>query len=143
MFFILATKEHGSGIWQEYVSLLQSPGHWLFEITLIIIFDIIIGALLWPLIKKAVHRHDQKFHSNDVDGEHTNYDGFAFNDKSHYLGPFPRQVRLRKSYGIGITDGSIVGIRKRFFCWRYVCRYQSYSTLIERYVRKSQILESK
>lgn len=50
---------------EGYLELLQSGPHWMFEITLILIFDVLIGLVLWPLIKKAVHRHDREVHHTD------------------------------------------------------------------------------
>jgi uncharacterized membrane protein len=38
----------------EFLELVKSPGHWMFEIMLIIIFDVIIGLLLWPKIKEII-----------------------------------------------------------------------------------------
>lgn len=61
---IFAGEEHGNeAILQGYFELLQSWPHWMFEITLILIFDVIIGLILWPLIKRAVHRHDEEKHA--------------------------------------------------------------------------------
>ena len=39
---------------QEFIHLLKDPAHWAFEILLIIIFDGIIGLLLWPHIKQFI-----------------------------------------------------------------------------------------
>ena len=46
----------------EYIDLLKSPGHWLFEITLMLIFDFIIGIIIWPFIKHLWKDH-KKFHT--------------------------------------------------------------------------------
>jgi hypothetical protein len=32
------------------------PVHWGFELFLMAIFDGLIGALLWPIIKRHIHR---------------------------------------------------------------------------------------
>jgi hypothetical protein len=53
------------GWWQEYLSLLQDPAHILLELTMILFFDVIVGMLMWPLVKRAVHRHDIKHHEKE------------------------------------------------------------------------------
>lgn len=37
--------------------LLKDPAHWEFELFLIFIFDVLIGVLLWPRLKKFMHHH--------------------------------------------------------------------------------------
>lgn len=59
---MLLAEEHSEALWEGYFELLQSGPHWLFEITLMLIFDVLIGLILWPLIKKAVRRHDREVH---------------------------------------------------------------------------------
>jgi len=46
----------------EYIELLKSPGHWMFEITLILIFDGLIGIIIWPMVKHLLkdHKHFHK-----------------------------------------------------------------------------------
>lgn len=48
----------------EYLELLKSPGHWMFEITLMLIFDFIIGIIIWPIIKHLWQDH-KKYHENE------------------------------------------------------------------------------
>ena len=45
---------------ETFLDLLRSKGHWEFEIFLIILFDGIIGLLIWPQIRKwwKHHRED-------------------------------------------------------------------------------------
>jgi len=45
----------------EFVELVKSPGHWMFEIMLMIIFDGVIGIMIWPFIKHLWDDH-KKFH---------------------------------------------------------------------------------
>ena len=48
---------------ETFWSLLSDPAHWLFELFLIVLFDVIIGVIIWPRIKKAILHHqsdDQK-----------------------------------------------------------------------------------
>ena len=42
---------------ETFFTLLKDPAHWQFEIFLIILFDLIIGILLWPYFKKFVLHH--------------------------------------------------------------------------------------
>lgn len=55
--------------WPEYLSLLRDPAHILFELTLMAIFDVGVGIVAWPLVKRAVARHDAKKHSKECDHE--------------------------------------------------------------------------
>ncbi len=49
----------------EYLHIVSDPAHILAELTYIALFDIVIGAMLWPLIKRAVRRHDRDEHGID------------------------------------------------------------------------------
>jgi len=42
---------------ETFFDLLKSPGHWLFELFLMAVFDGIIGALLWPFVRKHWAHH--------------------------------------------------------------------------------------
>jgi uncharacterized membrane protein len=42
---------------ETFWDLMRSPAHWMFEIFLMVVFDLIIGALLWPFIKKHWSHH--------------------------------------------------------------------------------------
>jgi hypothetical protein len=45
---------------ETFWTLLQDPAHWEFELFLMVVFDLLIGALLWPYIKKHwVHHLDR------------------------------------------------------------------------------------
>lgn len=41
---------------ETYMQLLKDPAHWLFELTLVVIFDGLIGLLVWPRIRDHLHR---------------------------------------------------------------------------------------
>jgi hypothetical protein len=48
---------------ETFWTLLRDPAHWEFEIFLMILFDGVIGALLFPWIRKHWQHHvnrDQK-----------------------------------------------------------------------------------
>lgn len=49
---------------ETYWELMSDPAHWLFELTLIVIFDIIIGAIAWPFVKNWIKKHDEKKHAH-------------------------------------------------------------------------------
>ena len=42
---------------ESFFSLLKDPAHWEFEIFLIIIFDVIIGLVIWPFVRRALVHH--------------------------------------------------------------------------------------
>jgi uncharacterized membrane protein (DUF106 family) len=42
---------------EDFLHLLKDPAHWYFEFLLIIIFDILIGLIIWPFIQKALVHH--------------------------------------------------------------------------------------
>lgn len=42
---------------ETFWTLLGDPAHWLFELFLMILFDGIIGAILWPFIRKHWRHH--------------------------------------------------------------------------------------
>lgn len=41
---------------ETFGTLLRDPAHWYFELFLILIFDVIIGAVAWPFIKRHIHK---------------------------------------------------------------------------------------
>jgi hypothetical protein len=41
---------------ETFWTLLTDLPHWEFEIFLMVIFDGLVGAILWPLIKRHIHR---------------------------------------------------------------------------------------
>lgn len=48
---------------ETYTELMTDRAHLMFEITLTVIQDVGIGLIAWPLIKRAVRKHDNKKHS--------------------------------------------------------------------------------
>lgn len=40
-------------------TLIKDPAHWEFELFLIFIFDVVIGLLIWPHLKKWFRHHEQ------------------------------------------------------------------------------------
>ena len=57
---IMSTESHG--VTEEYVDLLTDPAHLAYEVTLIVLIDVLLLGFAWPFIKKAVARHDKKHH---------------------------------------------------------------------------------
>jgi hypothetical protein len=45
---------------ETFWDLLRDPAHWQFELLVgfieMLVFDVIIGALAWPVIKRHIHR---------------------------------------------------------------------------------------
>lgn len=44
---------------ETFFSLLRDMAHWEFEIFLILLFDVLIGALFLPCLKKYIHSHNK------------------------------------------------------------------------------------
>ncbi len=42
---------------ETFWDLLKDPAHWEFELLLIVIFDVIIGLVIWPFVQKALMHH--------------------------------------------------------------------------------------
>ena len=42
---------------ETFWSLLHDAAHWEFELFLIFIFDIVLGAVIWPFLKKHWTHH--------------------------------------------------------------------------------------
>lgn len=42
---------------ETFWSLLKDPAHWQFELFLIVLFDVIVGLIIWPFIQKALIHH--------------------------------------------------------------------------------------
>ena len=42
---------------ETFWSLLHDLAHWEFEMFLMILFDVVLGMLLWPFIKKHWEHH--------------------------------------------------------------------------------------
>jgi hypothetical protein len=46
-------------------TLLCDPAHWIFELILLVVFDGLIGALLWPFIRARVQRWKSHHRGDD------------------------------------------------------------------------------
>ena len=51
-------------ILETFGTLLRDPAHWYFELFLIFIFDIVVGAIVWPFIKAHIHRDTETEHDH-------------------------------------------------------------------------------
>lgn len=57
--------------WDQYLHLLQNPAHWIFEITVSIIFDLVIVYLGYQiLVKKFVIPRLRKEIHEEIDRDH-------------------------------------------------------------------------
>lgn len=50
---------------ETFLSLLRSPAHIELEVFLTVVQDVVIGAFLWPLIKRRFNREHER-----IDAEH-------------------------------------------------------------------------
>jgi hypothetical protein len=50
---------------ETFWSLLRSGPHWLFEIFLIVLIDILILGILWPIVLKHWKHHECPEEEND------------------------------------------------------------------------------
>lgn len=52
---------------ESFWTLLRDPAHWQFELFLMLVFDVVLGALVWPVIKRHIHRDvdDAEEHEHD------------------------------------------------------------------------------
>lgn len=48
-----ACQEHAETFW----TLVSNAAHWELELFIMLVFDVIIGALAWPFIKKHWRHH--------------------------------------------------------------------------------------
>lgn len=49
---------------ETYMELMTDKAHLMFEITLTVIQDVVIGIVLWPMAKKWIKKHDEKKHAH-------------------------------------------------------------------------------
>ncbi len=42
---------------ESFLDLLKDPAHWEFEIFLILIFDVLLGAIIWPFARGGLRHH--------------------------------------------------------------------------------------
>lgn len=61
----LAEAHHASGLWAEYWEVLTDPAHLLTEATFVLVVDVLVGAVLWPFIRRGIRRHDIEVHGHE------------------------------------------------------------------------------
>lgn len=49
---------------ETFWSLLKDSAHWEFEIFLMVLFDLVLGGLLWPFLRKHWLHH---VHRDEID----------------------------------------------------------------------------
>lgn len=58
-------EHEGESFFTRYLELLSDPAHWAFEITLMLLIDGLLLALIArPLMKRWVKRHDREVHGH-------------------------------------------------------------------------------
>lgn len=89
---LLAVEEHQAegGFLAEYWSILTDPAHIAVEFTFLVVFDIILAGLLWPLAKRFLdamlrgqHEQYDREHGIHHHGDHVHIDPekvFSHND---------------------------------------------------------------
>lgn len=55
---------------ETYWELIRNLDHWAFEITLILIFDVILAGILYPLFRKWLVAHDIRHHGHSCEDDH-------------------------------------------------------------------------
>lgn len=60
---MLAEVAAHADLWGQFWGTFWDFGHFTTEIAVTVLFDGLVGALLWPLVKRAVRRHDKREHS--------------------------------------------------------------------------------
>jgi len=56
---------------ETYLDLLTDLPHWLMELTVMAIFDGLIGAIVWPRVKRHIHR--DVLHAEGAGGSRDDY----------------------------------------------------------------------
>ncbi len=49
----------------HYLEILSDPAHLAVEVTIMLVVDVLFLGLIWPLIRKAIHREHRL-----IDAEH-------------------------------------------------------------------------
>lgn len=80
---------------ETFFELLRSPGHWLFELFLMAVFDGVVGFLIWPRVREHIHR-DVKHAERHVEHAHVNPD-----DDVHKEEEAPRMADEAKKDAVG------------------------------------------
>lgn len=55
---------------ETYWELMTDSAHWMMELTMLLIFDVVIGMIAWPLFKKWLQNHDERKHAHIHCGVH-------------------------------------------------------------------------
>jgi len=50
---------------ETFWDLMRSGPHWAFELFLMVLFDGLIGAILYPLFKRWLKAHDERKHAHE------------------------------------------------------------------------------
>jgi hypothetical protein len=50
---------------ETFLQLLHSPGHWEFEFFGLVMVDGLAGAIVWPFIKRHIHKDRDKEHAHE------------------------------------------------------------------------------
>ena len=63
---------------ETFWTLFTDLAHWEFEVFLIILFDVIIGLLIWPIIRKGLLHHKSDHERLEIcekEIKHLNHNG--------------------------------------------------------------------
>lgn len=80
---VIAEADHNDagGFFGEYISLMTDPAHVAVELTFLVVVDVVLVGLLWPLIKRFVdaklrRQHEQfdREHGIHHHGDHVHID---------------------------------------------------------------------
>lgn len=52
---------------ETFWTLLRDKAHWQFEIFLMVVFDLVIGGLLWPSVRKHWKHHIERDVKEGID----------------------------------------------------------------------------
>ena len=56
-----------SEIWNHYTELIRDPAHLMVELTFMLVVDVILVGLLWPVARKLLHRYIDRQHTLEED----------------------------------------------------------------------------
>lgn len=59
-----------ANVWAEYRELVTDPAHLMLEVTLIAVVDGILLGLAWPLVRRAIRKHDREVHGHEKGSKH-------------------------------------------------------------------------
>lgn len=99
----------------EYLHLLQDPAHWMFEITVSIIFDLLVVGLIWqvvikkhiiPKLRKEIHAEIDREH----DLEHKGHGHSAVKIDLGEMVSFGPRGKTTEEYVVEVIDFSTDGM---------------------------------